>query len=108
MIGAKPDFLLNLSPEDEQAAVRLILGEFKRTPSYAILLWWLGTLHSAAKDLYLAMDTAPQHRLLALGQEQVLERLLQHMDEVMESRPVPSTELGPQGDDFDMPLLPEE
>lgn len=106
----KPVTLQNLKPDDESAYVAKVIDDFKRTDAWQIIRWWLDTLYRSARQVYLNPDSSPTHRLMALGHDQVIERLLEKFDEAVEVRsPAP---LGPPAEEdsaYDQTeLLPDE
>lgn len=80
----KPEILKGLSPQQELDYVRAVWKDFSHTEAHALLMWWLETLHRDARQIYLSPDVNPNHRLMAIGQEQVLEALHQKMGELFE------------------------
>lgn len=61
-------------------------------------MWWLSDLHRDARSIYIAPDVSPTHRLMAIGQEQVLEALHQKMGEQFEK---PQRLLPPEIEDLE-------
>jgi len=78
----KPEILRGLDPTQELSYVAAVWKDFHHTEAFAILKWWLDDLHSQARAIYLNPHVNETHRLMSLGQEQVLEALHQKMGEV--------------------------
>lgn len=110
MISSRqPPSLQNLDADAEAVYVAQVIGEFKRTDAWAIIRWWLDTLYRSARDVYLNPDTSETHRLMALGHDQVIERLLEKFDEAVEVRSPVSGPPAEEDNVFDQTeLLPDE
>ena len=95
----KPEILKGLSPQQELDYVRAVWKDFSHSEAHALLMWWLSDLHRDARAIYLAPDVSPTHRLMAIGQEQVLEALHQKMGELFEK---PQRLLLPEIEDLEL------
>lgn len=104
----KPPFLHGLSVKEASARAQTELVNFKGTNAYQLLMWWLSELRDDARGIYLHPNTRKNHRLMAIGQDQVIQALLQKLQEVLAFDPDAPTGGEVVADDSDSVVVDPE